>query len=77
MDLATLTDDELTQHYTDLVTEQGRRTRRAEAADQVERITAEYVDAGGDPDDLTAAIDRGRDGATDITNAAAEPPPHD
>ena len=56
MDLRTLTDDELEQHRVDVLTEQERRQRLAQAPTQVAQIARSYVADGGSVDTLTQAV---------------------
>jgi len=56
MDLANLTNDDLDQLRADVLNEIERRQRLATAPQQVQAIAARYVEDGGNPADLTAAI---------------------
>ena len=47
MDLRTLTDEQLEQHHVDVLTEQERRQRLAQAPTQVAQIARSYVAGGG------------------------------
>ena len=55
-DLTTLTDEALAQLRADVGAEQERRDRLAQAPAQVAEIGARYIEDGGDPADLTAAL---------------------
>ena len=56
MDLKTLTDDELEQHRVDVLTEQERRQRLANAPTQISQIAAAFITDGGDLTTLTDAL---------------------
>lgn len=56
MDLTILTDSELDAHRREVQTEQERRQRLASAPLQVADTARRYVEDGGDPADLQAAI---------------------
>lgn len=52
MDLRTLTDDELAEHFTAVVTEQERRANLERIPGQIATLRQQYVDGGGDIADL-------------------------
>lgn len=56
MDLATLSDEELEQHYLAVLTEQERRQALATIPGQVAALSARFVDGGGDPAEIIAAV---------------------
>ena len=56
MDLRTLTDDELEQHRVDVLTEQERRARLANAPPQISQIATAFIADGGDISTLTDAL---------------------
>ena len=56
MDLKTLTDDELEQRRMDVLTEQERRARLANAPGQISQIATEFIADGGDLATLTGAL---------------------
>ena len=56
MDLKTLTDDELEQHRVDVLTEQERRARLANAPGQISQITTAFIADGGNIATLTDAL---------------------
>ena len=56
MDLRTLTDDELEQHRVDVLTEQERRARLANAPGQIAQIATAFIADGGDIATLTDAL---------------------
>lgn len=47
MDLAALTDEELSDHLNAVLAEQERRQALANIPDQIRDLTAKYVDGGG------------------------------
>ncbi|UNX54072.1 hypothetical protein MF406_14135 [Georgenia sp. TF02-10] len=59
MDLKALTDDDLNALRVEVLTEQERRADLAGIPQQVADLTARFVAGGGDPADLTAAVDAG------------------
>jgi hypothetical protein len=63
MDLATLSDAELSDHLNAVLNEQERRAALATTAAQVEQLTARYVTIGGDPAVHSDAITRGSEAA--------------
>ena len=56
MDLRTLPDEQLEQHRVDVLTEQERRQRLAQAPTQVAQIARSYIEDGGSVDTLTQAV---------------------
>ena len=52
MDLTTLSDDDLAQHKRDVLIEEERRQARDQIPAQIADLTARFIDAGGDPNDL-------------------------
>ena len=56
MDIRTLTDDELEQHRVDVLTEQERRQRLANAPGQISQIATAFIADGGDIATLTDAL---------------------
>lgn len=56
MDIKTLTDDELEQHRVDVLTEQERRQRLANAPTQISQIATAFITDGGDIATLTNAL---------------------
>ena len=56
MDLRTLTDDELEQHRVDILTEQERRARLANAPGQIAQLATAFIADGGDLAALTQAV---------------------
>ena len=56
MDLSTLTDEQLEQHRVDVLTEQERRARLANAPDQISQIATAFIADGGDIATLTDAL---------------------
>lgn len=56
MDLTTLTDEELDGYRTNVLKEVERRANLAAIPAQVAALAQAYTSAGGDPADLTAAI---------------------
>lgn len=56
MNLATLTDTELSDHLNAVLTEQERRAALANIPGQISQLAATYEAGGGDKADLTAAI---------------------
>ena len=53
MNLNELSDEELAQHKRDVLIEQERRQSRDQIPAQIADLTKRYVDAGGDPNDLS------------------------
>lgn len=49
-------DDKLEAARLAVLTEQERRQRLAQIPDQVEQLARTYLESGGDPADLTAAV---------------------
>lgn len=56
-DITTLTDDHLDQLRRDVLTEQERRARVAQAPDELAHMARAALDAGADPGTLRAAVD--------------------
>lgn len=56
MDLANLDDDQLERHRVDVLNEQERRQRLADTPTLVADLARRYVDDGGNPADLQAAL---------------------
>ena len=52
MNLNELSDDDLATHKRDVLIEQERRQARDQIPAQIADLTARYIDAGGDPNDL-------------------------
>lgn len=57
MDLTTLTDEQLDQLRIDVAIEQERRAALATIPGQITDLATRYRAGGGDPADLTAAIE--------------------
>lgn len=55
-DLTTYTDEDLDQLRLDVLNERERRDRLASIPAQVTALATRYVEDGGDPADLTAAL---------------------
>lgn len=58
MDFNELTDEELNSHRQAITNEIGRRTSLSAIPHQVTQLAQAYIAAGGDPADLTAALDQ-------------------
>ena len=52
MNLNELSDDDLATHKRDVLIEQERRQSRDQIPAQIADLTARFLDAGGDPNDL-------------------------
>ena len=52
MNLNDLSDDDLDQHKRDVLIEQERRQSRDQIPAQIADLTARFIDAGGNPNDL-------------------------
>lgn len=53
MDLTQLADTELADHLNDVISEQERRQRVAQAPTQIHYLATRYLEDGGDPAKLT------------------------
>lgn len=56
MDLKTLSDEELSNHLNDVINEQERRQRLANTTSQIQALSIQFIEAGGDRAELESAI---------------------
>ena len=54
MNLTELSDDDLAQHKREVLIEQERRQARDQIPAQIADLTQRYIDAGGDPNELSS-----------------------
>ena len=62
MDLTELSDGELATHKRDVLVEEERRQARDQIPAQIADLTQRYIDAGGNPADLTYRTTHPADG---------------
>ena len=62
MNINELSDDDLAQHKRDVLIEEERRQARDQIPSQIADLAQHYIDAGGDPNDLTYRPTRPADG---------------
>ena len=54
MNITELSDDDLAQHKREVLIEQERRQARDQIPSQIADLTARFIEAGGDPNELSS-----------------------